>query len=540
MGWQSCHLRLSKQSQRNWAPLAGAALFLAIGLWLSITVRYLSWDEPWILQVVMRMQAGETLYRDIWYMATPLGVYLTLGMTKLLGIEVWVIKLSVVFSCLYAYLVSVRITRQITGVQDYDIFFAAALLLYGLPVTAGLYQPLATLFLLLCFDIIVRWNGMWWKHKTPNGRMLAMPVLVGVSAGLCFATKQNIGIYALGASLVALWVGSNERVTSARMPGVQANTLSNVSWYACWLYVLIGFTLVVTVIMLPVLWSGGMEKFLDYGFINQHVYLRLAGISYLDGVQRFLLVFTVRPLITMVLEVFESQVVLLPMIATIGLLLTLGFIGKSERRQVVVMICFLVASWLSIYPRADLIHIVFATPGFLIAAIYAWHVIKARMAAALARLLSILLWLMVLTGISLKLLVSYRDVTSPAYVWADLPHLRYKLLSASEQVSIRHQAQWLAAHTAGESLLMLSPDASLYYLISGWKNPTPFDFPLESAFGTSGVTEVMSALEQRRIRAVCMQKIAWPLAPVELERYVESTLRRDGNAGSCNLYRVRE
>jgi len=40
MGWQSCHLRLSKQSQRNWAPLAGAALFLAIGLWLSITVRY--------------------------------------------------------------------------------------------------------------------------------------------------------------------------------------------------------------------------------------------------------------------------------------------------------------------------------------------------------------------------------------------------------------------------------------------------------------------------------------------------------------------
>jgi hypothetical protein len=98
----------------------------------------------------------------------------------------------------------------------------------------------------------------------------------------------------------------------------------------------------------------------------------------------------------------------------------------------------------------------------------------------------------------------------------------------------------LADHTAGESLLILSPDASLYYLISGWKNPTPFDFPLESAFGTSGVKEVITALEQQRIRAVCMQKIAWPLAPVELERYVESTLRRDGKAGSCYLYRVRE
>jgi hypothetical protein len=240
------------------------------------------------------------------------------------------------------------------------------------------------------------------------------------------------------------------------------------------------------------------------------------------------------------MEVFESQVILLPIVATIGLLLAPGFIDKSERRQVVVMFCFLVASWLSIYPRADLVHIVFATPGFLIAAIYSWHVVRVRMAAALARVLSITLWLVVLAGISLKLILSYRDVTSTTYVWADLPYLRYKLLRASEQVSIRNQAQWLADHTAGESLFILSPDASLYYLISGRKNPTPFDFPLKSAFGTSGVKEVMMALEQRRIRAVCMQKIAWPLAPVELESYVESTLRMDGRAGSCNLYRVRE
>jgi hypothetical protein len=94
MGRKSCHLRLIKQSQRNWVLLVCAALFLAIGLWLSITVRYLSWDEPWILQVATRMQSGETLYRDIWCIATPLRVYLTLGMTKLLGAEVWVIKLS--------------------------------------------------------------------------------------------------------------------------------------------------------------------------------------------------------------------------------------------------------------------------------------------------------------------------------------------------------------------------------------------------------------------------------------------------------------
>jgi hypothetical protein len=135
------------------------------------------------------------------------------------------------------------------------------------------------------------------RQKALNGRILAMPVLVGVSAGLCFATKQNIGIYALGASLVALRVGSNERVTSACVPGTQANTLSNVPWYTCWLFVLIGFTLAVTVIMLPVLWSGGMERFVDYDFMNQRAYLRIAGIPYLDGVQRFLLVFTVRPLV---------------------------------------------------------------------------------------------------------------------------------------------------------------------------------------------------------------------------------------------------
>jgi hypothetical protein len=119
----------------------------------------------------------------------------------------------------------------------------------------------------------------------------------------------------------------------------------------------------------------------------------------------------------MAMEVFEAQAFLLPMVATIGLLLALGFIGKSERRQGVVVICFVVASLLSVYPRADLIHIVFAAPGFLITAIYAWHVIRARMVAGLTRLLSILLWLMVLAGISLKLISAIVQPSPSVHFW---------------------------------------------------------------------------------------------------------------------------
>jgi hypothetical protein len=172
--------------------------------------------------------------------------------------------------------------------------------------------------------------------------------------------------------------------------------------------------------------------------------------------------------------------------------------------------------------------------------VYAWHVLTMRMAHGWKRPMQYVFWFLVLAGIGLQLHMAYRNVTSDEYVWSDLPHFRYKMFWASDHAWIRSQAQALTQHTGGEPTLLLAPDASLYYLVSGLKNPTPFDYPLLTTFGRRGMNEVMMALDEGRIRAVCLKKLDWVLAPVELERYVASTLHWVGSAGPCDLYRVPE
>src|SRR5262249_17993267 len=239
----------------------------------------------------------------------------------------------------------------------------------------------------------------------------------GVSAGFCFGAKQNIGIYALSTSLVALSVKSRELEKSA---------------FICWLPALAGFGVVVSVTMLPVILSGGLEKFLDYGFINKRTYLESAGISYFDGVLRFFFASMIRPWKLMIIALVQSQIFLMPAIAFIGLLVAVAFDKKNGRGRAITVVCLIVASALSVYPRADELHISFVAPGFLIAAIYSWHVLKTRMGTGLALLSRTSLWLLVLASISLKLWLSCKGITTAECVWSDLPHLRYKLLRATD------------------------------------------------------------------------------------------------------------
>jgi hypothetical protein len=290
--------------------------------------------------------------------------------------------------------------------------------------------------------------------------------------------------------------------------------------------------------LLPVIFSGGWDKLLDYGFVNKTTYLRVAGISYATGVWDLLLALRGASQPVWARKFYELQIFLLPAIALFGLLVTLGVSEKRMRSRGAIVMCLVTVAAASVYPRVDLGHIVYAVPGFLTALVYSWHVLKMRMALRWRRLTQLTVWLLVLAGISLYLQVSYKNVTSNEYVWSNLPHFRYKVFRASDEAYIRSQAQWLTHHTAGEPTMILTADASLYYLAAGVNNPTPFDYPLLTAFGTSGMHEVMTALGGRRIRAVCMKKLDWPLAPVELEKYVESTLRLEEKAGPCDLYRV--
>lgn len=106
--------------------------------------------------------------------------------------------------------------------------------------------------------------------------------------------------------------------------------------------------------------------------------------------------------------------------------------------------------------------------------------------------------------------------------------------------SVRANAKELAETTAGESVFILDNSGPVYYLVTGIKNPTPYDDPQAHAVGVNGQAEVIAAIEQGRISYVCMNPLgADILAPVRLEDYVQTRMERVRDLGFCTLYRSR-
>ena len=85
--------------------------------------------------------------------------------------------------------------------------------------------------------------------------------MAGILAGLCFATKQNVGLFALFALFVT-WAlqGKFDWRRAALSVG--------------------GFGAAASMVLMPVLLSGGFGGFIRYGFTGKTVYLQTAGTGY--------------------------------------------------------------------------------------------------------------------------------------------------------------------------------------------------------------------------------------------------------------------
>ena len=79
-------------------------------------------------------------------------------------------------------------------------------------------------------------------------------------------------------------------------------------------------------------------------------------------------------------------------------------------------------------------------------------------------------------------------------------------------------------HTlTGGTVFLLRPDAAVWYLATGLRNPTPYDYPLASPFGPDGQQQLAANLASGRVRYCCWSPAnAGALSPVHLEEYVAS------------------
>ncbi|HSX26447.1 MAG TPA: hypothetical protein VLE89_05505 [Chlamydiales bacterium] len=481
---------------KKWVAIGGALSIL--GFASSVFSNMSLADESWFLQVAHRVGRGEVLYGDVFFGVTPLSVYLTVLFTKCFGIEILVLKginamifASTVLLCCYSL-------HQLDK-QKFSWNLALSLcLLYPSGVVGGygsVYNPLANLFFVGCLASLLR-----------HARTLKFRSLIGAAAcaALCFGSKQNTGLLAFLALTVVAGIYQSKRTL-------------------VWIWGV--FALISILILLPVLYSGEWESFLDYAFLNKTIYAQKGRIAYFSYAH-----FCIFPACLL----FSLPLMVLGTLAYI-------FWKDREPQRVFTAILwvFCFASFLAIFPRADDVHLLIAIPMMLIGLIYGGR-----------RIMPQFPWNGKAITLGLSLLVLYtpakevHGLIRGNRVMLTLNHFHGACVFLDLQKMIETRLEALKSQIPEKGpIFFLSPFAGFYYLALEIPNPTPFDFPFVTAFGKRGQERVISELARGMIQSVIVDdelNSEMDLQPTQLYDYVRRELHRNepGELGpQLHLYR---
>jgi 4-amino-4-deoxy-L-arabinose transferase-like glycosyltransferase len=484
-------------------------------------------DEAWFLQVVARVADGETLYEDVFFGVPPLSVYLTLPLVALLGVQIAWVK-AVVLGAFAASLALAVVTARRLGAGRWEcVALAATMLVFTKPFGIGLYQPLASTFTLACLAATLAWAAQLETVPRDARRERLTLLLAGAAAGLAFSAKQNIGLYALGALLAAILVlGAVQRVRSA--------ALALASCSACALLPL-----------LPVVATGAFDDFVHYGFADLGTYNELGGISYVDAVREtadrardFLAGSGATASLTAVLSAYQILLYLLVPATLAALAYAWTRIAGEERSRVVVVLLFTLAAAAGIFPRADPAHLAFAAPVPVLAAWYVLHLLARGLSRSRRRALALAVAVGLVPAVAIRAAWPAVQIADQDASLSAVPHTNGILITPTRERRMRATARALARAAEGRTLLLATADAGFYYLIADLQNPSPFDFPLATAMGTSGETELAAAVRAGEFDVVCLGfgRGDASLVPRELVQAIRETMRPGARTHACTLY----
>lgn len=506
---------MSRPGGRDRLLLGGAlaALVLVAALWSASGLN--TRDEAWFLQVVARVSDGEVLYRDVFFGATPLSVWLTAPLVLLFGAQLVWVKLAVTAAFAASLGLVVVIARRLGAGITASLLLAAATLVFAVPYRGSLYQPLATAFLLACLAATLAW-------LTPSPRERLLVLAAGGAAGLAFASKQNVGLYALAALLAAIILaGAGQRLRGAALA-------------------LAGFLACALVPIVPVLATGGLGKLVDYGFTNKSTYADVGRVSYLSGLRkqageaRDLDVYAVLP---------AYQVLLYLAVPAVLVLLGVAWVKTSgaERRRVEVVWLFSAAAAVAILPRADAAHVDYMAPVLLVGGWYALHLLARALAPSRLRLVAIAAAVVLVPGVLVRAAWPALQVVDGGARLSTLPQARGVLIDPGREETMRETSREIARAAEDGPLFLATREAGFYYLLADVRNPTPFDFPLATAFGRTGQDELVADIKRGELATVCLGITrAGDLTPFRLVYAVKTTMEPSERTPACRFYRRAE
>lgn len=505
----------SPAGDRRLLVAALAALIVVAGLYLlsGINTR----DESWFLQVVTRVAEGDVLYRDVFFGATPLSVWLTWPLVALLGPQLVWVKLMVLAAFAVTLVLTTWIVRRLGAGTSAALLVAAAVLVFATPHRSSFYPPLATSCLVACLAAV-----LVWVDGGPRARLGIAGA--GAAAGLAFAAKQNVGLLVLAAVFVAvLLAGVGRRIASWTLAGV-------------------GFVVCALLPLIPVATTGGFSAFLDYGFTNKGTYTDLGAISYPTGFREEAV--DARGFLRGG-EVFDATVpayhaVLYLLVPAILVLLLAAWARQAgvERRRIEVVGLFAAASAAAIFPRADVAHVIVVAPVLLIAGWYSAHLLLLDLAPERARLAAIGAGIVLLPGV--LVLAAWPAIQiERGFRPSNLPLARGVLVDPGREEHMEETAATLTRVGANGPLFLATSKAGFYYLLSGVPNPTPFDYPLATAFGRTGQEELVARIRRGEIAAVCLGfSSGGDLTPRPVVDAVRTSMKPGLPMPLCRVYRT--
>ncbi len=474
-------------------------------------------DEVWFIRVVQRVLHGDVLYRDIGYPATPLPVLIAVPLAKLLGPGLALGRLLTSACFLATGVVGLRVMNSLGQRNRASHWvFALGLCVFAHPSgLTALYSGLSYLFLLACLAIVLAMPG----KRTAW--------LAGLCAGLAFSSKYTIGTYTLLALFVVLLTSHSDWRARLR------DTISATA----------AFCGTVLVILLPVVWFSGSRAFWECTVEDKAGYIRLAGIPLWKGMREWFQLLTSYGTHTVgeMSTLYWRLVFFLPLLALLSAL-GAAIVNPDKRRRCAILSAFLAAAGLGLYPLGDEVHYLLVAPVAWITLMFCLPLeglpLRARRAVTTALLAALSVGPSYWLGNTLVRHYLGSEVFCP------LPGLRGVLIRSAQLSELQAGSRVVSrALLENRDVFVLSSQAAVYYLVTNARNPTPFDYPLESGFSRTGRTRILSALARGEIRSVVIDHGSYShpfmaaLEPVWIEQAARARLSCSIAPGNWELCR---
>lgn len=247
--------------------LGGLLAISTLLIWLLIIYnRFLTPHEGWFSYYGLLMKSGKVPYRDFYFFTQPVHLLIARVISefgdKLIYFRIYGVIDRVILTVLYYYLLS----RQLSAAAAVCGTVASSFFFLAYPTDALMsYLYTCLLFLLLSLACLHR---AWLSERH---RELWM-VLVGISAALCFFTKQSNGLLAIaGIGFTILVMAPTVRRTAVDLVYYTGGLILGAIPFLVWLFSTGAWTAYVNQVFLGAAASKGGLKAVLFGFISRQV-----------------------------------------------------------------------------------------------------------------------------------------------------------------------------------------------------------------------------------------------------------------------------